>query len=72
MLAGVGRNVFESDDAMTRRIVAAIGGGDYDRADDNDAATTWRGCSPSTPRSTGNDPVALAAIMSRRDGSPSR
>ena len=59
VLAGVGRNVFETDDEMTARIVAAIeGGGD---SDDNVARLFARYASQN-----GNDPVALAAIMMRR------
>lgn len=63
VLAGIGRNVFETDDEMTKRIVAAIeGGGD---PDDNVARLFARYASQD-----GNDPVALAAIMSRRTAAP--
>ena len=59
VLAGIGRNVFERDDEMTKRIVAAIeGAGD---SDDNVARLFARYASQD-----GNDPVALAAIMTRR------
>jgi pimeloyl-ACP methyl ester carboxylesterase len=61
VLAGIGRNVFETDDEMTKRIVAAIeGGGD---SDDNVARLFARYASQH-----GNDPIALAAIMTRRAG----
>ena len=69
VLAGLGRNVFESDDAMTRRIVAAIaGGGDIPdiEPDDNDAADNVARLFAQYASQPGNDPVALAAIMSRR------
>jgi len=59
VLAGVGRNVFESDEEMTRRIVAAIESGG--ETDDNVARLFVRYASQH-----GNDPVALAAIMTRR------
>lgn len=59
VLAGIGRNVFEPDAEMTRRIVAAIeGAGD---PDDNVARLFARYASQ-----PGNDPRALAAIMARR------
>jgi pimeloyl-ACP methyl ester carboxylesterase len=59
VLAGIGRNVFETDDEMTQRVVAAIeGAGD---PDDNVARLFARYASQ-----PGNDPVALAAIMSCR------
>ncbi len=68
VLAGIGRNVFESDEAMTRRIVAAIaGGGDTrdidDGVDQGDNVARLFAQYASQP---GNDPLALAAIMSRR------
>ncbi len=61
VLAGIGRNVFERDEEATARIVAAIeSGGD---TDDNHARLFAQ-----YAHQSGNDPVALAAIM-RRSGS---
>lgn len=61
VLAGIGRNVFERDEEATARIVAAIeNGGD---TDDNHARLFAQ-----YAHQSGNDPVALAAIM-RRAGS---
>ena len=68
VLAGIGRNVFESDDEMTRRIVAAIAGGpapDID-APDIDASDNVARLFAQYASQPGNDPLALAAIMSRR------
>jgi pimeloyl-ACP methyl ester carboxylesterase len=62
VLAGIGRNVFEWDEAATARIIAAIEGGD---TDDNRARLFAQ-----YAHQTGNDPVALAAIM--RGGSSRR
>ena len=59
VLAGIGRNVFESDDEMARRIVAAIEGGG--ESDDNVARLFAQYASR-----PGNDPAALAAIMTHR------
>ena len=59
VLAGIGRNVFESDEQMARRIVAAIEGGG--ESDDNVARLFAQYASQ-----PGNDPAALAAIMTRR------
>jgi len=68
VLAGIGRNVFESDDEMTRRIVAAIeGGGDTSDTEQVDNVARLFAQYASQP---GNDPVALAAIMSRRTATP--
>jgi len=68
VLAGIGRNVFESDDEMTRRIVAAIeGGGDTSDTEQVDNVARLFVQYASQP---GNDPVALAAIMSRRTATP--
>ena len=63
VLAGIGRNVFESDDETTRRIVAAIEGGDAPAIDASDNVARLFAQYASRP---GNDPLALAAIMSRR------
>jgi pimeloyl-ACP methyl ester carboxylesterase len=74
VLAGIGRNVFERDDAMTRRIVAAIDGDtkhvdkvqiDDEQIDDVDNVARLFARYASQP---GNDPAALAAIMTRRAG----
>jgi pimeloyl-ACP methyl ester carboxylesterase len=62
VLAGIGRNVFESDDEMTERIVAAIEAGG--ESEDNVARLFARYAAQ-----PGNDAQALAAIMSRRAGS---
>lgn len=63
VLAGIGRNVFERDDEATRRIIQAIeGGGD---SDDNRARLFAQ-----YANSSGNDPVALAAIMRRPPAAP--
>jgi pimeloyl-ACP methyl ester carboxylesterase len=64
VLAGIGRNVFESDDEMARRIVATIAGdGDAPDPDASDNVARLFAHYASRP---GNDPLALAAIMSRR------
>ena len=59
VLAGIGRNVFESDDEMTKRIIAAIESGG--ESEDNVARLFARYAAQ-----PGNDAQALAAIMSRR------
>jgi pimeloyl-ACP methyl ester carboxylesterase len=59
VLAGIGRNVFERDDEMARRIVAAIDG--HGESEDNVARLFAQYASR-----PGNDPAALAAIMTRR------
>ena len=71
VLAGIGRNVFERDDEMTRRIVAAIEDGGRSerrrrpgqRRIDNVARLFAQYASQ-----PGNDPAALAAIMIRGAG----
>lgn len=55
VLAGIGRNVFERDDEMTRRVVAAVEGGE---TDDNHARLFAQ-----YAHQPGNDPMALAAVM---------
>ncbi len=60
VLAGIGRNVFERDEEMTRRIVEAIESGGSDDETDNRARLFAQ-----YAHQTGNDPVALAAIMKR-------
>ena len=58
VLAGIGRNVFETDEEATRRIVAAIESGG--ESDDNNARLFAQYASRSD-----NDAAALAAVMSR-------
>jgi pimeloyl-ACP methyl ester carboxylesterase len=62
VLAGVGKNVLEPDDGSGERIADAIEG----RTDETD---TLVGVFAQYAHQTGNDPVALAAIM-RRPRSP--
>jgi pimeloyl-ACP methyl ester carboxylesterase len=63
VLAGIGSNVFERDESVTRRIVDAIeADGD---SDDNHARLFAQ-----YAHQPGNDPVALAAIMQRPEGVP--
>lgn len=63
VLAGIGSNVFEHDDAATKRIIAAIrGDGD---TDDNRARLFAQ-----YAHQPGNDPVALAAVLERPPGPP--
>jgi len=68
VLAGIGRNVFESDDEMTRRIIAAIAGGPAPDIEepDIDASDNVARLFAQYASQPGNDPLALAAIMSRR------
>lgn len=62
VLAGVGRNVFERDDAATAEIVAAIeAGSDTTDTDVSNRARLFA----QYAHQSGNDPVALAAIMKR-------
>ena len=61
VLAGIGRNVFERDDEMTRRIVVAIEGGD--RAEHSDHGDNVARLFAQYAFQAGNDPAALAAIM---------
>ena len=76
VLAGIGRNVFERDDQMTRRIVAAIeDGGRSEHVDDPDNDDLDNGDIDNVARlfaqyasQPGNDPAALAAIMIRGAG----
>ena len=63
VLAGVGRNVFERDDAITARIVAGIEG----TADPDDNIARLFG---QYAHIEGNDPAALAAVMRRPDPAP--
>jgi pimeloyl-ACP methyl ester carboxylesterase len=60
VLAGIGRNVFERDDESTARIIEAIESGTTDHSVDNRARLFAQ-----YAHQTGNDPVALAAIMKR-------
>lgn len=65
VLAGIGRNVFERDEEATRRIIEAIESGGSDAITDNHARLFAQ-----YAHQTGNDPVALAAIMKRAPGAP--
>lgn len=60
VLAGIGRNVFERDDEVTKRIVEAIETGGNEPGVDNHARLFAQ-----YAHQPGNDPVALAAIMKR-------
>lgn len=62
VLAGIGRNVFERDEEMTRRIVEAIESGSHELGSDTDNQARLFA---QYAHQTGNDPVALAAIMKR-------
>ena len=68
VLAGIGRNVFERDDAATQRIIDAVEGrgatGD-DTGDDNTARLFAQYAADPD-----NDPVALAAVMRRAPSGP--
>jgi pimeloyl-ACP methyl ester carboxylesterase len=64
VLAGIGRNVFEHDDDMTRRIVAAIDGDT--KAEHDDGVDNVARLFAQYANQPGNDPVALAAVMRRR------
>jgi pimeloyl-ACP methyl ester carboxylesterase len=67
VLAGIGRNVFERDDAGTERILAALDAGADDPAtiDDNTARLFVQ-----YAHQPGNDPVALAAVLRRPERGP--
>jgi pimeloyl-ACP methyl ester carboxylesterase len=65
VLAGVGRNVFERDDAATARILAAIEGTADVAADDNLARLFGQYATIE-----GNDARALAAVLRRPDPDP--
>ena len=67
VLAGIGHNVFERDDDMTQRIIEAIEGGGDDPDLDHRARLFAQ-----YAHQTGNDPVALAAIMKCARGGPVR
>lgn len=60
VLAGIGRNVFERDDEVTRRIIEAIETGGNEPGVENHARLFAQ-----YAHQPGNDPVALAAIMKR-------
>jgi pimeloyl-ACP methyl ester carboxylesterase len=64
VLAGIGRNVFERDEDMTRRIVEAIESDGTDPGSDIETDNRSR-LFAQYAHQTGNDPVALAAIMKR-------
>jgi pimeloyl-ACP methyl ester carboxylesterase len=63
VLAGIGRNVFERDDAATARILAGIDG--TAEADDNLARLFGQ-----YSRIEGNDALALTAVLRRPDPGP--
>ena len=65
VLAGIGRNVFERDDEATRRIVEAIESGGDASTTDNRARLFAQ-----YAHQTGNDPIALAAIMKATPAPP--
>ena len=67
VLAGVGANVFERDEAATAEIVAAIESGSD--STDTDAGNRAR-LFAQYAHQQDNDPVALAAIMKRAPGTP--
>ena len=64
VLAGIGRNVFERDDAATARILAGIEGTVVSGADEPDNLGRLFG---QYARSEGNDPLALTAVLRRPD-----
>ncbi len=61
VLAGIGQNVFERDEAATQRIIDAIES--HGETDDNRARLFAQ-----YAHQPGNDPVALAAVMKRPPG----
>ncbi|HEX4981792.1 MAG TPA: alpha/beta fold hydrolase [Ilumatobacteraceae bacterium] len=63
VLAGIGRNVFERDDAATARILAGVDG--TAEPDDNLARLFGQYAALQ-----GNDPIALAAVLRRPDPGP--
>jgi pimeloyl-ACP methyl ester carboxylesterase len=63
VVAGIGRNAFERDDAVRERILAGLDG----VADPEDNLARLFAQYAGQP---GNDPVALAAVMRRTDGAP--
>jgi pimeloyl-ACP methyl ester carboxylesterase len=63
VLAGIGRNVFEPDDAGTQRILAALEG-------DAPAEDTVAHAFAHYAQGPGNDPEALAAVMRRPRPAP--
>jgi len=68
VVAGIGRNVFERDDAARDRILAAIegdGAAQHRESDDNQARLFAQYAAQ-----PGNDPVALAASMRAPSGAP--
>ncbi len=71
VLAGIGRNVFERDDAATARILAGIEGtaepASGEAVDDPDNLARLFG---QYANSEGNDPLALAAVLRRPDPGP--
>jgi len=65
VLAGIGQNVFERDDDAALRIVEAIEGHGSDADTDNRSRLFAQ-----YAHQTGNDPIALAAIMKRSPSDP--
>jgi pimeloyl-ACP methyl ester carboxylesterase len=65
VLAGVGRNVFERDDAATARILAGIEEAEGSAGEDNLARLFGQ-----YARNAGNDALALAAVLRRPDPDP--
>lgn len=66
VLAGIGKNLFERDEEATKAIVDAIeSGGDVHDTGSNNRARLFA----QYAHQTGNDPVALAAIMKREPSS---
>ncbi|MET0461082.1 MAG: alpha/beta fold hydrolase [Ilumatobacteraceae bacterium] len=63
VLSGIGRNIFERDVERAKRILAGVEG--TADPDDNEARLFGQYASQ-----TGNDPVALAAVMKRPDEGP--
>jgi pimeloyl-ACP methyl ester carboxylesterase len=61
VLAGIGRNVFERDDAGTARILAALDSSDDEDAIDDNVARLF----VQYANQPGNDPLALAAVLRR-------
>jgi pimeloyl-ACP methyl ester carboxylesterase len=64
VLAGIGRNVFERDEEATRQIIAAIEQG-ADADADADGVDNRARLFAQYAHQTGNDPIALAAILKR-------
>ena len=74
VLAGVGRNVFERDDAATARILAGVEGTAGEAVDEEAEGSAGEDnlarLFGQYARSEGNDAVALAAVLRRPDPDP--